>query len=195
KKSTESTALNLLAIASMGRWHGYDRLIGGLHDYYSGGGRDAIVLHLVGDGPEIPRYRQLVRQYQLEDTVIFHGFKSGAELDELFDICGVAIECLAAHRKGLHLSSSLKSREYGAKGMPVVTSCEIDAFPSDICNYIMKVPEDDSNIDINQIIKFYHSLINEYGDEEKLAKQIRNDAKARCDISVVMKPIINYFQL
>lgn len=195
KDGVYSSQLNLLAVASMTNSHGYDRLIEGMNDYYINGGVRDIVFNLVGDGIELPKYMQLVKKYNLETHVVFHGFKSGSELNKFYNKCDIAIECLATHRKKIFLSSSLKSREYGAKGMPMVTSCEIDAFPTRECDYVLKVPEDESHIDINQIIDFYSKLIYKYADSKALAQQIRNDTKERCDMAIVMKPVIEYLNL
>ncbi|MEG2258205.1 MAG: glycosyltransferase [Lachnospiraceae bacterium] len=195
KRHINSTTLNLLAIASMASWHAYDRIIEGMNDYYKDGGNQQIVLHLVGNGEEIPKYKQLVQKYNLQNNITFHGFKSGDELDKLYDKCDIAIASLGMHRINLFLASTLKSREYGAKGMPMVTSCEIDAFPTRECDYVLKVPEDESHIDINQIIDFYSKLIYKYADSKALAQQIRNDTKERCDMAIVMKPVIEYLNL
>lgn len=194
KKNEEFTELNLLAIASMVYWHGYDRLIEGMNEYYKNNGDQKIVLHLVGDGEEISKYKQLVSQYNLENNVIFHGFKSGDALNQLYDKCNIAIASLGMHRMNIFLASTLKTREYGAKGMPMVTSCEIDAFPSKECDFILKFPEDESNIDVNQIIEFYDDLMDKYKNAENLTQKIREETKDKCDMSIVMKPIIDYLK-
>ncbi|MEG1009790.1 MAG: glycosyltransferase, partial [Clostridia bacterium] len=174
--------------------HGYDRLIKGMNEYYKNNGDQKIVLHLVGDGEEISKYKQLVSQYNLENNVIFHGFKSGDALNQLYDKCNIAIASLGMHRINVFLASTLKTREYGAKGMPMVTSCEIDAFPSKECDFILKFPEDESNIDVNQIIEFYDDLMDKYKNAENLTQKIREETKDKCDMSIVMKPIIDYLK-
>ncbi|MEG0894740.1 MAG: glycosyltransferase [Clostridiales bacterium] len=193
KHCINSSQLNLLAVASIAKWHGYDRLIEGINDYYRNGGTKMVVFHLVGEGDEIPKYKKFVEEYHLQNNVLFHGFKSGSELDDMYDKCDIAIASLGMHRMNIYLASTLKTREYAAKGAPMVTSCAIDAFPVNECNYVLKFPEDESNIDVTKIIDFYDNLIKKYGTAEKLAQTIRSDAKERCDMSIVMKPIIEYF--
>jgi glycosyltransferase involved in cell wall biosynthesis len=186
--------LNIIAVASMFPWHGYDRFIKGLYDYYKKNDINKYVFfHLVGEGSEIPKYKELVYEYGLGDYVVFHGAKFGDELDYLYEISDLAIECLGAHRKKLFLSSSLKSREYSAKGLPIITSCEIDAFPSEQYDFVLKIPEDESNVNIQNIVDFYDDLKKTYESIDNLTLSIRKMAENKCDIMVTVKPIIDFF--
>lgn len=194
-KQRISDEINIIAIATMKLWHGYDRFIEGLNIYYKNGGKKKVILHLVGNGEEIPKYKNMVNEYCLKDNVIFYGDKYGEKLDVLYEYCDIALQGLGAHRINIFRSSSLKSREYGAKGMPIITSCEIDAFPSSHCDFILKVPEDESYIDIQTIINFYNRLNMKYNDNKNLIQEIRRYTKESCDMSVTMKPIIDFFMI
>lgn len=187
-------AINLIAIASMEYWHGYERLIEGLHQYFKDKYNREIILHVIGDGNELMKYKQLVRKYNMESNVIFYGFKSGKELDEIYDKCNIAVECLGAHRKKLYLSSSLKSREYGAKGLPIISSCKIDVFPEDY-KYILYEPADEDSIDIKKVIEFYDSIYTNSNSFNQVNSEIRKFTQNKCDMFVVMNPIIDFFTL
>ena len=89
----------------------------------------------------------------MEDYVILHGKKHGAELDAIFNICDFGIGSLGRHRVGIDNIKTLKNREYAARGIPFVyseTDSDFDSRP-----YILKVPADESAVDIQSIIDFY----------------------------------------
>jgi len=75
RKPMKDSQIDLIAVAMMAPWHGYDRLINGLHEYYQKGGQRNVTLHLVGEGVATPEYTRLISQYSLEAHVIQHGKK------------------------------------------------------------------------------------------------------------------------
>ena len=81
--------------------------------------------------------------------VIFHGQKMNEELDELFNEADFAIGSLARHRSGIDKIKTLKNREYAARGIPFIYSETDEDF--DPMPYIMKVPADESPIDIHRL--------------------------------------------
>ena len=107
-------------------------------------------------------------------------------------MCDIGIEVLAAFRKDVLVSSSLKSREYAAYGIPFVAAVPID-FAENNWEYVLNVPLDDSPIDIEKVIEFYDSIYAEKNCD-MVSKTIRGYAEDKCDISVTMRPIIEYLQ-
>jgi len=184
------SSINIIAVAVPSFWHGYDRLLRGLGEYYKSGGERNIVFHMVGDGVEIPLYKQIIAEYGIEEHVVLHGSKSGAELDMVYDMCCLGVGDLGRHRTGISYSSSLKSREYGAKGLPIITSGLIDYIPEDY-RYQLNIPAGESPIDMMGVLKFY-DVIYAKENPKKVAHTIREFAEARCDMSVTMKPVIDY---
>lgn len=182
-------SISIIAVASMAKWHGYDRLLEGLGLYYRNGGDRNIILHLVGDGPEISCYKEIVNRNEIRDNVIFHGAKSGKELDNLYKMCALAADCFGGHRKGIFMSSSLKSREYVAKGLPIIASTDIDIFSCSNYAYFYKFPETEAPIDIKEIISFYDDVYNNVSRKE-VASKIRSYGEQKCDMAVLMKSII-----
>lgn len=146
--------LHLLCVAQVANWHGLDRLIWGM----ANSGNSNVYLHIVGDGPAIPQLKELVSHKDLEDQVIFHGFKTGEELDEMFDKCHIAVGSLGIHRKGLKETSDLKSREYCARGIPFFNSALDADFPVSF-PFRLKIPEDDSPIDMEQVMYFAKNVL------------------------------------
>ena len=194
KETYNSNTINLIAVAQFSFWHGYERIIEGLHNY----GKKNVKLHLVGNGSDLEKYKELVRSYNLENQVLFYGALSGAELTAVFDIADIAICSLACHKKNIYLSSELKSREYLCRGLPIITSTKIDVIPDDF-KYVLRVPEDDTPIDISKIIEFSQriyessSVGNFESKEYKVKSEIRKFAEQNCDMKIAMKSVVEYF--
>lgn len=187
KKEKNENEIHLIAVAQFGPWHGYDRLIKGLNLYYKNHKKTKTYLHLVGDGKELDLYKNYIIDYKLEDYVYVHGKKFGNELTEIFNTADIAISSLGNHRKKLFLSSELKSREYLARALPIVSSTKIDIIPEGF-PYCLYVPEDESPIDIEALIQFYKNLQN----EKNYTKKIRAFAEEHVGMDKTMQPVFKY---
>jgi len=187
-----NNSIHLVAVAMFANWHGYDRLINGINLYYKKTHKENVYLHLVGDGKELTFYNELVKKYNLSEYVLFHGRQEGEKLFELINSTDIAICSLGCHRVGIFLGSFLKSREYLASGLPIVSSTKIDVLPEDY-KYCLYVPEDESPIDIQAILNFYNNLISN-NDVKQITGEIRQFAEEYCDINVTMEPVVDYIK-
>ncbi len=157
-----SKELHLIAVAEVHPWHGFDRLIEGLGQYYQqgGGNMKLVYFHIVGDVWDSEMndsrfakgFATHIKNYNIEPYVIFHGKLFGDELNKIFDMCSFAVGSLARHRSGITNIKTLKNREYASRGIPFIYSENDSDF--DEQPYIIKAPADDSPIDINRIISF-----------------------------------------
>ena len=156
--------MHLIGVAEVHYWHGYDRLIAGIGEYYKNGGKRDVFFHIVGgvgpsemyDSIHAPGFAELMEKYQIKDKVIFHGQLFGQQLDEVFNQCQFAIGSLARHRSGITNIKTLKNREYATRGIPFIYSeqdSDFDAQP-----YVLKAPADESPIALQQIIDFMESF-------------------------------------
>lgn len=151
--------LNLLIVASIRRNHGIDRIIQGMIDYYQNGGERDIYFHIVGEGEAVPELKQIASSPFVSERVIFHGFKSGKELEDIYSEADIGVSALGFHRLGVYYASPLKSKEYFAKGKPVIgTTVEHDVISSATSRYYLAFPEDDSPINISKMLQFYDHL-------------------------------------
>lgn len=181
--------IHIAAVSSMREWHGYERFIEGMHNYYSAGGNRNIVLHLVGNGSEYTKYKKLTEQYALQKRVILHGAMHGEELDQLLRQCTLGIDSLARHRSGISILSSLKSREYGAVGIPLINSCKIDIFEEGY-PYCLYTSADETPIPMENVISFYdHIYMNQ--NRVEVAMQVRRYIEERSDMNAVMRQVLN----
>lgn len=145
--------IHILALASMSYWHGYDRLIRSVSQYR---GDQRVVLHMVGgnDGGALPTWQKLAEELQVTDRVLFHGKMYGEELSGMFDLCDVGTNALAQYRKNLSATSELKVREYTARGLPFLCSVADPALDHADSPFWLKVANDDSVPDMQQIVDF-----------------------------------------
>ena len=91
------------------------------------------------------------------------------------------------------VASSLKSREYFARGLAIVTGCPIDILQGTDFNYVLEFPADESDIDIDRVVAFYKEK--KLGtDRVKISKEIRQFAIEHCDMEVAMREIIQYIE-
>jgi len=178
--------ISLLCVANFSPWHGIDRLILGLARY---SGNYSFTLHLVGNGIEVLNLKKLCVQYNVSHRVIFHNFMSGRDLDKLFNESHIAVGTLGLHRNRLKESSTLKSREYCARGIPFILSSSDTDFP-DTFPYIQRVPPDDSAIDMEQVSKFALRVCLDYEHPEKMRKY----AAEHLDVSIKMKKLKTFLE-
>jgi glycosyltransferase involved in cell wall biosynthesis len=195
KKHKNTGRITFIAVAAIFcNWHAFERLIEGLRDYYKSGSSITVCLKLVGsqEGAEFALYKKLAERYDLTEYISFEGFLSGDQLDAAFDESDIAACGLGCHRKNIFLSSELKSREYLARGLPMLGSTKIDVLPENF-PYCLYVPEDDSPINIRQVIAFYEGLL-KTESAKGVTDTIRRFAEEHCDMAVTMKPVIEYIR-
>lgn len=186
-------AIHIIAVSSMREWHGYERMIEGIRNYYAdkAAGKENFILHLVGNGREYEKYKTLVEIYRLQEHVILEGPMHGKKLDKLYEKCALGVDSLARHRSGIKVLSSLKSREYGAKGIPIINSCKIDIIEDDF-SYLLRVPEDETPIDINDIGLYYNRCFFNRTREE-VANEIRAYIEQRSDMKITLYEVVKKF--
>lgn len=163
-----SGEIHLVGVAEIHYWHGFDRLVAGLGEYYRSmpaGERSGrkVFFHLVGvedfrglAAVGCPTIGEVAERYGIGDYVVRYGGLSGKELDAVFDRCDFAIGSLGRHRCGISDIKTLKNREYAARGIPFIYSendADFEGRP-----YVMKAPADDSPIDVRAILRFIDSF-------------------------------------
>lgn len=162
-------ALHLIGVAEVHDWHGFDRVMTGIGEYYcqnqtalatphsllENSNKPDVFFHVVG-GVHPNRmnnvFAPIITKYGIQDNVIFHGQLFGDELTKVFNQCQFAIGSLGRHRSGITVIKTLKNREYATRGIPFIYSEQDSDFDHQV--YVLKAPADESPIDIQQIIDF-----------------------------------------
>ncbi|EKF50161.1 glycosyltransferase [Thermosipho africanus H17ap60334] len=185
--NNNSDILNLIGVASVSIWHGFDRVIKGLSDYYLKNNDKEVFFHIVGNGPEINNLKKITKELSLEKYVVFHGFKDGNELDNLFDKSHIGIGSLAIHRIGLYKVCALKNREYCARGIPFIIASFDEDFPENF-EYVLRIPQNDESVDIKKVIEFYDSI-----KHKNYREEMRQFARENLTWEVKIEPLIKEF--
>ena len=157
-------SIHLIGVAEVHYWHGYDRLIAGLGEYFKNTRNPRqVYFHIVGgvwksemyDSMHAPGFAELMDKYGIRDKVIFHDQLFGEELNQVFNQCCFAIGSLARHRSGISFIKTLKNREYATRGIPFIYSEQDSDF--DYQPYILKALPDETPINIQQILDYVDS--------------------------------------
>ncbi len=158
----DGARLRLLFIAgSHAPWHGTDRLIASVARYR---GSTALHLDMVGATSRPPGSRDVLTNATIE----YHGLLSGVQLDECFRRASVAFSSLAMFRNGLSQGCVLKTREYVARGLPLVIGYD-DVDLRGHLPWVLRVPNTDEPIDLNVVIDFARTVAREQVSDEMRA--------------------------
>ena len=174
-QSSSDGSIHLIGVAEVHLWHGYDRMMTGLGEYYKNerNPRD-IYFHIVGG---VHPYRMktdfvpIIEKYGIQDKVVFHGQLFGDELTNVFNRCQFAIGSLGRHRSGITVIKTLKNREYATRGIPFIYSEQDSDF--DHQPYVLKAPADESPINIQQIIDFTNHFTMKPEDIRKTVEHLK----------------------
>lgn len=176
--------ITLIGVASLADWHGYDRVMRGIAAY-PGAGRDALHFLVVGDGEIRGQLEALAQTLGISDRVEFAGVKHGVELDQCFERADVGLGTLAFFRLNMDFASSLKAREYTARGLPfVLASTDPDFEPPP--DFVFQAPNTDTPLDTRALIEWYSALRAEPG----LPARLRAYALEHLDFSVKIKTFL-----
>lgn len=183
-----SSKINILGVAEIHFWHGFDRFLKGLGEYYKSNPQVEVHFHLVGEYSgerEKNEIETVINEYNLQAYVTIHGALSGDKLNAVFDISDFAIGSLGRHRTGIQRMRSLKNREYAARGIPFAyaeSDVDFDNQP-----YIVKYQPDESPVNLALILDYLHNT-------HISAQDIRNsiaELSWKKQMGIVLSRIIN----
>ena len=178
----------MIGVASLAGWHAYDRIISGIAVYVSLKPEQAPNprLIIIGDGPIRKSWESHAASLGVSEHIEFTGFRSGNDLDELFETAHVAVSSLGLYRINLQFASVLKSREYTARGIPFIAAgLDKDFEPSP--NFRKQIANDDSHVNISEIIDWYSTI----SSDQKMTLRIRQYAEDNLDFSKKIDQIIS----
>ena len=155
----EHSSFEMLAVAFTQKWHGYDRMIRSLELYQ---GNHTINFTIYGNyTDETLALIQYCKEKQISNVYFIpeNDIKNTNDFFAQFDI---GVGCLGLHRRNLknqtdELDTSIKNKEYCAMGLPFIHSSEDEAFPDSFLFHKL-VPNDESMIDLDDVISWHNSL-------------------------------------
>lgn len=185
----EDQTVDVICVSRIDRIRRIDRFLQGLSDYYCHIPTRTVRLHIVGDGPELNNLKDYVCEQKLEEYVCFYGYQTGQALDEIFDRCAIGLDALPEHYKE---TSSLKSREYLSKGLPIISSCTYPKEFSEIEDYVLYIRTDKSAVVIDDVVSFFDGLYHTGKSPEDVANYLRDFANRHYAMKETFRPIIDY---
>jgi len=181
--------IRLITVANWSYWHGLDRLIEGLKNYYTSIKPAVLVtLKIIGDGKAISQYKALVRQYNLQKIVHFLPPQINEQLDNHFEQADMGIGTLGIHRKDIAIDSSLKHREYCARGIPFLMASKDLDFPDQLF-FVLKSPPTNQPIEMNKLVTFWENFVR---DNKARSAEIRAYAEGQLEWMKKMEKIVNF---
>lgn len=187
----DEKTINLIGIALISPWHGYDRIIEGLHIYYNILKKTEfkIKFHIVGEGSESTHLRELVKLYKLEDYVVFYGvIFEEKKIENIIEQMDIGIGTLGLFRNGYHMGSPLKSAEYCVRGIPIIMENYEDFYLKKQLDFILRVESSNSPINMEKVIEFYKLYCN-----KEVGIKIRNYAEENLSwkkmIGIILKEV------
>ncbi len=194
-RNIEENTIRIVSVANMQGYHGFERLINGINYYYKNGGKKNFKYNVVGDdsSKECIYYKDLVKKYSLEKNVIFYGQKTGKDLEDIIRKSDIGLCSLGLYKLGIFEASPLKSREYLAYGLPMITGCKIEALEKGNFPYYIDFPNDSSDIDLFKIEKFYDDIYL-YNNKScyDISLEIRRYAERTVDVKSAMRSVIDF---
>ena len=175
----------LIGVSIMAIWHGYERILEGLFNYYSNKGEYDFLFKIVGEGNEKNRYQLLTLKYGLQSRVEFCGMLGGEELNKQYALADIAVSSLGLYKTGIQDVTPIKGAEYCARGLPFICGYHDMRFP-DEADYIMTVPNNSEPVNMYQVIDFYEHITAQEGYQKKM----RNYALEHFTWDSIMDPIV-----
>ena len=188
-KEKNNYDFNIVSVAMISPWHGYDRVIKGIADYYKNGGVKNILYTVVGDGEEKKNLEKLVSDLKLEEHVVFTGIKLNEELTEYYNKADIALEMLAGFRRTKGQISSIKMAEYFAKGIPILYAADSKIYDDEMEKYCYWEENNDKPVNIEAIMMFCDNLYKENND---ISYRMHKIAEERFDWTYTMKELIDF---
>lgn len=192
REVTNDNTLRIISVSLMRSAHRFDRLITGLKNYYDTkkAVEPDVFFDVVGPGVgnEKERLENITKDNNLEKYVLFHGIKSGEELDILFKESHIAVATLKGDCVKGETASVLKTREYCARGIPFISSVPDNAIPngSVFCKLVKSC---DDPIDIREIIDYFQ-FVKQHPD---IPAQMRKFAEENLTWEPQLKKVIGKF--
>lgn len=148
-----SKTLNLIAVAQLANWHGYDRMIMALAELKNKCLPHEVTFTIVGDGEALPFLKAVAKNLNL-DNINFTGRLMGDDLDKAFENSHVGVASLGLYRICLNEASVLKTREYMSRGLPVIVAGKDPDFDCE-CSFRVEV---NNSEEINSIVNALENL-------------------------------------
>lgn len=152
-RNSKTGVIRIISVSYEWAVHGYDRILNGLAEYYKKK-NNKYNIEIIFVGTVLNKTKKLIKKLGIQSHVILTGKKFGSDLDEIYDHCDLGMGCLAIHRRKTQTVSTIKTREYIAKGIPFFYAGK--PLSSEMsCPFALRLKSEEGPIDMDKIIEFY----------------------------------------
>lgn len=188
--ATDMNQVKILFVGAGFRTHGLFRLITSVSQYKANlPSGITLKVKVAGDSPEMAYNRQLAQQEKVDDYFDFLGMVQKDQLGELFNWADIGVGSLGLHRIGLSQSSTLKAREYVARGLPFFWSTHDHDIPNHL-PFILAIEANDNPFDLLKVIVFAQKC----KSEPELGLQMREYAENNLSTTIQIQKLYNFFK-
>ncbi|KIC01412.1 hypothetical protein OA88_14085 [Flavobacterium sp. JRM] len=182
-------SINLIFVGNTAVWHGLERLLLGMKNY---NGSLDYSLFLVG---KEETFLEILNKLELKEFINKHifltGFKTGEELEKLFDDADCAIGSLGLHRINILNGVPLKHREYLSRGLPFIYSGMDEDIDDSISKYLFNIEANESPVDFSKLLQFINDLNKK---EENVSQILTQYADKNIDMIIKSNELIDFIK-
>lgn len=162
-------------------FNGLDRVFNGINNY-----RGNYKLKFYIYGKNLMAEKAMIENLSIQDKVELKPFTEPKVLDEIINSIHLGISALAVHRKGIKGTTTIKTREYCARGLPFVYGHNDPDFSEneEAAKFSLEVNADDTSLDFEKIIEWFSNL-NQHSNE--IPKTMNEFAHKYLDYKVKMQ--------
>lgn len=125
------------------------------------------------------------------ENVSFYGYCGLERVTELLNTCDVAIGTMSLHEKGMNSTSTIKTRQYLAQGLPIFYGYSETDF-DDEQGFLLELPNTPDNITEN--VEKIRDFIFYCFKNDELRAECRDFAEKRLDVSVKEKKRLDFIK-
>lgn len=168
-------------------FNGLDRLFEGMAAY-----NGPYQLHLNLFGRNLENEKRLIQQLGIQDMVECSDFIDKKAIDEVMNSVDLGVGALGVHRKGLKSTTTIKAREYFARGLPFFYGHQDPDLSGNakLLKFCLEYPANDTPIDMNELIEWYTSI----KDLIDLPASMHQYAVDHLDYQIKMKRLMEYLK-
>lgn len=144
----------MVTVGTLFPYHGYDRVLKGLRACNEVVDNVPVEFHVIGASQTIDDLHQQANSLGLKN-VFFHGMKTTAELNDMYEKYDVGLGCLALHRRNADIDTTLKVVEYYCRGIPVISTGKC---PLKDERFSHIVEDSEAAVDIADIFHYFRGL-------------------------------------
>lgn len=114
----DNNIVDFMFLGNIGKVQNCDQIVKAVNKLHS---KNEYKLHFVGDGSELQNIKQMVKEYNLEDFVVFHGKHPVSEMEKYYNLADVCLLTLS-NRTATGITPPAKLAGYMAAARPVIAS-------------------------------------------------------------------------